>query len=212
MKLSNFVTSLFLALGLAFTAQAQWIKLPLPGTPRTRDGKPNLSAPSPRASDGHPDLSGLWISRRQYTNPKGRGLERFMPDGSKAPMLPAAEKFYAEITAHGDAADPSERCLPDGIPNHMLPIPIKIVQTPGLILTMLKNSPSSVKFSRMAGNCRLTPHRPGSVTRSRIGIRTISSSKVPASMKRPTWTEKDYRTRKTCASPNATVGPTSATS
>src|SRR2546422_7110370 len=34
-------------------------------------------------------------------------------------MLPAAEKFYAEITAHGDAADPSERCLPDGVPNHI---------------------------------------------------------------------------------------------
>src|SRR2546422_11486108 len=55
MKLSNFVTNLFFVLGLAFTAQAQWIKLPLPGTPRTKDGKPNLSAPAPRASDGHPD-------------------------------------------------------------------------------------------------------------------------------------------------------------
>ena len=71
MKLSNFSTNLFLALGLAFTAQAHWIKLPLPGTPRTKDGKPNLSAPAPRASDGHPDLSGIWISSRQYTNPKG---------------------------------------------------------------------------------------------------------------------------------------------
>jgi len=138
MKLSKFATSLFLALGLAFTAQAQWIKLPLPGTPRTKDGKPNLSAPAPRASDGHPDLSGIWISSRQYTNPKGRGLERFMPAGSKVPMLPAAEKFYAEITAHGDAADPSERCLPDGVPNHMLPLPIKIVQTPGVILTLFE--------------------------------------------------------------------------
>ena len=138
MKLSNFVTNLFLVLGLAFTAQAQWIKLPLPGTPRTKDGKPNLSAPAPRASDGHPDLSGIWISSRQYTNPKGRGLERYMPAGSKAPMLPGAEKFYAEITAHGDAADPSERCLPDGVPNHMLPLPIKIVQTPGVILTLFE--------------------------------------------------------------------------
>jgi hypothetical protein len=53
-------------------------------------------------------------------------------------MLPAAEKFYAEITAHGDAADPSERCLPDGVPNHMLPLPIKIVQTPGVILTLFE--------------------------------------------------------------------------
>jgi hypothetical protein len=61
-----------------------------------------------------------------------------MPAGSKVPMLPAAEKFYAEITAHGDAADPSERCLPDGVPNHMLPLPIKIVQTPGVILTLFE--------------------------------------------------------------------------
>ena len=140
MRLSNFVTKLLLVLGLAFTAQAQWVKLPLPGTPRTKDGKPDLSAPAPRASNGHPDLSGIWIARRQYTNPKGRGLERYMPDGSKAPMLPGAEKFYAEITGNGkyDAADPSERCLPDGIPNHMLPIPIKIVQTPGVILTLFE--------------------------------------------------------------------------
>src|SRR5258705_11253991 len=124
MKLLNVVTNLFFALGLAATAQAQWITLPLPDTPRTADGKPNLSAPAPRASDGHPDLSGIWISSRQPTNPQGRGLERFMTAGSKAPMLPAAEKFYAEITAHGDAADPSERFLPDGVPNPMFHLPI----------------------------------------------------------------------------------------
>ena len=33
---------------------------PTPGIPRTRDGKPNLAAPTPRASNGKPDLSGLW--------------------------------------------------------------------------------------------------------------------------------------------------------
>src|SRR5881394_1183721 len=100
MKLSKFATSLFLALGLTFTAQAQWIKLPLPGTPRTKDGKPNLTAPAPRAADGHPDLTGIWISSHQYTNPNGRGLERYMPPGSKVPMLPGTAMFYAEITAH----------------------------------------------------------------------------------------------------------------
>jgi hypothetical protein len=134
MKRSNF----FVLLCLAITAQAQWIKLPLPGTPRTKDGKPNLSAPAPRAADGHTDLSGIWISSHQYTNPNGRGLEKYMPPGSKAPMLPGAEKFYAEITKFGDAADPSERCLPDGVPNHMIPLPIKIVQTPGVILTLFE--------------------------------------------------------------------------
>src|SRR4026209_2119235 len=140
MKLSKFVTSLFLGLGIASTAQAQWVNVPLPGTPRTKDGKPNLSATAPRAPDGPPDRGGICTPSRQYTNPNGRGLERFMPAGSKVPMLPAAEKFYAEVTGNGryDAADPSERCLPDGIPNHMLPIPIKIVQTPGLIVTLFE--------------------------------------------------------------------------
>src|SRR5215471_14272445 len=41
-------------------AQAQWLNHPTPGTPRTRDGKPDLSAKAPRASDGKPDLSGVW--------------------------------------------------------------------------------------------------------------------------------------------------------
>src|SRR5262249_55217561 len=138
MKLSNIVANLFLVLGLAVTAQAQWIQLPLPGTPRTKDGKPNLSALAPRAQDGHPDLSGIWIASHQYLNPSGQGIARYMPFGSKIPLLPAAQKFFAEITAHGDAADPSERCLPDGVPNHMLPLPIKIVQTPSVILTLFE--------------------------------------------------------------------------
>jgi hypothetical protein len=41
-------------------AHAQWLNFPTPGTPRTRDGKPNLAAPAPRALDGKPDLSVLW--------------------------------------------------------------------------------------------------------------------------------------------------------
>src|SRR6266852_7859585 len=38
----------------------QWLNYRDPGIPRTRDGKPNLSAPAPRASNGRPDLSGVW--------------------------------------------------------------------------------------------------------------------------------------------------------
>ena len=45
---------------LAGSVYAQWMNYPAPGTPRTRDGKPNLTAPAPRASNGKPDLSGLW--------------------------------------------------------------------------------------------------------------------------------------------------------
>ena len=50
----------FLFALLSSAAPAQWLHYPTPGIPRTRDGKPNLSAPSPRASNGKPDLSGLW--------------------------------------------------------------------------------------------------------------------------------------------------------
>jgi len=46
---------------LATGAHAQWLNFPTPGTPRTRDGKPNLAAPAPRALDGKPDLSGVWM-------------------------------------------------------------------------------------------------------------------------------------------------------
>ena len=42
-------------------APAQWVNFPTPGTPRTADGKPNLSAPTPRAPGGKPDLSGVWM-------------------------------------------------------------------------------------------------------------------------------------------------------
>ena len=47
-------------MAVCFSAHAQWLNYPAPGTPRTRDGKPNLSAPAPRAANGKPDLSGVW--------------------------------------------------------------------------------------------------------------------------------------------------------
>ena len=40
---------------------AQWLNFPTPGTPRTPDGKPDLTAPAPRAPDGKPDLTGVWM-------------------------------------------------------------------------------------------------------------------------------------------------------
>jgi hypothetical protein len=46
---------------LSTAAYAQWLNFPTPGTPRTRDGKPNLTASAPRTADGKPDLSGVWM-------------------------------------------------------------------------------------------------------------------------------------------------------
>ena len=42
------------------TASAQWVNYQTPGTPRTRDGRPLLTARTPRAPNGKPDLSGVW--------------------------------------------------------------------------------------------------------------------------------------------------------
>src|SRR5712691_11085342 len=47
---------------LAVPAAAQWLNFPDAGTPRTADGKPNLSAPSPKTPDGKPELSGIWLA------------------------------------------------------------------------------------------------------------------------------------------------------
>lgn len=48
-----------MAVFVALSAQAQWIGYKVHGVPRLAGGKPNLTAPLPRAN-GKPDFSGLW--------------------------------------------------------------------------------------------------------------------------------------------------------
>src|SRR5713101_5849362 len=48
--------------GAMACAQAQWLNYRDPKIPRTRDGKPNLSAPAPRDAKGKPDLSVMWAT------------------------------------------------------------------------------------------------------------------------------------------------------
>jgi len=60
MRVRTFSLGIALA-GAVVSANAQWLNYPAPGTPLTRDGKPNLSAKAPRAPNGKPDLSGVWL-------------------------------------------------------------------------------------------------------------------------------------------------------
>ena len=82
------------------------------GTPRTRDGKPNLAAPAPRAK-GRPDLSGVWQ------------------------VEPARPEADAITRKRASVDSPTVHCQPMGLPGPFLAaVPFKIVQTPGLTLIL----------------------------------------------------------------------------
>src|SRR6476620_2855167 len=58
------VTAIILVVALTSVhAHAQWLNYPDARIPRTKDGKPNLTAPAPRLN-GKPDLSGVWQAER----------------------------------------------------------------------------------------------------------------------------------------------------
>src|SRR6266852_2748437 len=118
--------------GRAACAHGQWLNHPMPGTPRTRDGKPDLSARAPRASNGKPDLSGIWVAESATREE----LLRLFPGGENnlgelypsryfmnifsdfkpedIPLRPAAAAIAQERRS-GLAKDiPLTRCLPAG--------------------------------------------------------------------------------------------------
>jgi hypothetical protein len=114
-------------MALAFIAAllGQWISLSLPNTPRTPDGKPNLSAPAPKAPNGKPDFSGIWrVAASKY-------LFNITVDIGEAPFQPWAAELYKRRSDALGKDRPSERCIPHGIPDGMLVSnsPFKIVQT-----------------------------------------------------------------------------------
>ena len=128
-NMGNTVTAAILISILCGPLSAQWIHYPVPGIPRTADGKPNLSAPAPKAADGHPDLSGVW-------SPGTRPLQVIAPEAS-IPFQPWSRNLSQE---RADGArgkdDPAAYCIP-GMPKLLvLPYPYKIVQIPGTMLML----------------------------------------------------------------------------
>jgi hypothetical protein len=142
---------------LATGARAQWLNYPTPGTPRTKDGKPNLSAKTPRLA-GRPDLSGVW-----QVAPEAKGeIERMLGRDLTVGLVPGDpvdtfSKYFFNILAdfkpeeaplrpeaaaimrnrRQNAETPDQRCLPLGVPRaELIAFPFKIVQTPGLIVMM----------------------------------------------------------------------------
>ena len=145
---------------VSLAAQSQWLNYPTPGTPRTADGKPDLTAATPRAPDGKPDVSGVWMHetttvaeiKRLFGNrfdaaikANSLGMEigtqhkyafdillDFKPEDS--PLRPeTAELMRRRAAEH----DPTNVCSEvRGFPrNDLVSEPIKIVQAP--LVTMI---------------------------------------------------------------------------
>ena len=126
---------------LTGSASAQWITIPLRRTPRTADGKPNMTAPAPRTPDGKPDLSGIWTrveATKKDNETDNFNLLDWMPAGAQIRMRPEAAAVYQhrrDVLFGGGR--PSEQCLPHSIPDAMLPpVNFKIVQNPDLTLIL----------------------------------------------------------------------------
>jgi len=125
---------------------AQWLNHPDARTPRTKDGKPNLTAPVPRMK-GKPDLSGVWQSERtpasEYTRVLGNDFTTVQVDvnditkniinvfwGLKPDEEPLRPEAAAILKQRKSQTFPRVRCLPAGIPGNIFLYDFKIIQTP----------------------------------------------------------------------------------
>jgi hypothetical protein len=143
-------------------ASAQWVNHPTPGTPRTRDGKPILTARTPRAPNGKPDLSGVWhvqpTSLEEMKRLFGDDVDAVQVPGMEidtiskyginilldfkpedAPVRPEVAELLKRRVDGGPDPHPLVYCLPAGVVlSTLLSEVTKIVQTPGLTLIMLE--------------------------------------------------------------------------
>src|SRR6266850_926568 len=146
----------------ATCASAQWLDHPDPRTPRTRDGKANLSAPAPRASNGRPDLSGVWQPHASQAGEAlrlvGRGADQVDPGvdlqtfskyflnmladfkPGEEPVRPEAAAIYRQRGQTSGKDVPTSHCLPGGVPFSTLIAPFKMIQTPVEIVMLLEDN------------------------------------------------------------------------
>jgi hypothetical protein len=129
-----FLTAL-VTFALSAPLAAQWLNQPTPGIPRTRDGKPNLTAPAPRMPDGKPDLSGLW------TRLSPKYARNIAADLKPEEIQPWAQALVAQRKEDLGRDYMNVKCVPLG-PGYATSADItgaemmKIIQTPGVIIIL----------------------------------------------------------------------------
>jgi len=158
---------------------AQWAQYTPAATPKTADGRPDLTAPVPLAANRKPDLTGVWqieaspIPELIRLLPGGEnGLGEDIPnkhfiniyadyDFGNEPLTPAATAANMIILRRGLAThsnSPNIRCMPDGFPLvQTTPAPFKIVQTNDVTLVLAE---SSTTFRQIFTDGRPLPQDP----------------------------------------------------
>jgi hypothetical protein len=122
-------------IGAALALHAQWLNYPTPGVPRLPGGRPNLTAQTPRTADGKPDLSGLW----NRISPKYR--VNVAADLNPEEVQPWARTLVQQRTEDLGKDSMNARCLPSG-PAYATDADstaggmMKIIQTPGIIVIL----------------------------------------------------------------------------
>jgi hypothetical protein len=117
-------------------ANAQWLNYPTKNAPRTKDGKPDMSAPTPRTRDGKPDITGIWLANGlKYLINIAADLK---PE--EVPFQPWAAALYKERRENLGRDDPNNLCLPSGTPEkEAVTSPFKILQFPGEMLILYES-------------------------------------------------------------------------
>ena len=140
---------------------AQWMNYPTPGVPKKADGTPNLDAPTPRTADGKPDLSGLWLLEKNLPCPKDGcadmevsrefvNLGWNVPGG--VPYQPWAAALVKARREQNGKDDPGANCRPTGIVKETInPFYRKLIQLPGLLVILMERDTSIVRSSSTAG-------------------------------------------------------------
>jgi len=139
---------IFLISAVTTPLVAQWHDYRDPQTPRTKDGKPNLAAPTPRLN-GKLDLSGVWQAQRTSLPELARVLgsefneiqidpQDFTKEAfnvfwgmkpEQEPLTPAGLAAQKRLEATPDKW-PHTLCMPASVPADMFVLSFKIFQAP----------------------------------------------------------------------------------
>jgi hypothetical protein len=137
--------------------EAQSLNYRDPSIPRSRDGRPNLSAPAPRLN-GKPDLSGVWQAERtpvsEFVRVLGPGLPAIQPDlnditkhvlnvlwdvpPAEQPLRPEAAALMQQRQKSGQDF-PTAYCQPSSLPAALLVLEFKMIQASRQIVVLPGN-------------------------------------------------------------------------